>query len=165
MPVAAGRNARLRRRRDQLDGDAVILGQRAERQEQLGRGEPTAMTTIRKGRLRDMVGTVGTPAPCAIRDHFASTCGKPAGRRASRGDHGHESAVCADLGGTPALDTRVVRTPPPRSHHEVERQEKLVDVAQFTLGGTFFTAVAALTGAVMAVGFVVLTGIDRLRHH
>lgn len=46
-----------------------------------------------------------------------------------------------------------------------ERQEKLVDVAQFTLGGTFFTAVAALTGAVMAVGFVVLTGIDRLRHH
>ena len=46
-----------------------------------------------------------------------------------------------------------------------ERQEKLVDVAQFTLGGAFFTAVAALTGAVMAVGFVVLTGIDRLRHH
>ena len=46
-----------------------------------------------------------------------------------------------------------------------ERQEKLVDVAQFTLGGTFFTAVAALTGAVMAVGFVILTGIDRLRHH
>lgn len=40
-----------------------------------------------------------------------------------------------------------------------ERQEKLVDVAQLTLGGTFFTAVTALTGAVMAVGFVVLTGI------
>ena len=46
-----------------------------------------------------------------------------------------------------------------------ERQEKLVDVAQLTLGGAFFTAVAALTGAVMAVGFVVLTGIDRLRRH
>ena len=46
-----------------------------------------------------------------------------------------------------------------------ERQEKLVDVAQFTLGGAFFTAVAPLTGAVMAVGFVILTGIDRLRHH
>ena len=46
-----------------------------------------------------------------------------------------------------------------------ERQEKLVDVAQITLGGAFFTAVAALTGAVMAVGFVVLTGIDRLRRH
>ena len=46
-----------------------------------------------------------------------------------------------------------------------ERQEKLVDVAQITLGVAFFTAVAALTGAVMAVGFVVLTGIDRLRHH
>ena len=46
-----------------------------------------------------------------------------------------------------------------------ERQEQLVDVAQFTLGGAFFAVVAALTGAVMAVGFVVLTGIDRLRHH
>jgi hypothetical protein len=46
-----------------------------------------------------------------------------------------------------------------------ERQEKLVDVAQFTLGGALFTAVAALTGAVMAVGFVVLSGIGRLRHH
>ena len=46
-----------------------------------------------------------------------------------------------------------------------ERQQKLVDVAQLTLGGALFTAVAALTGAVMAVGFVVLTGIDRVRRH
>ena len=46
-----------------------------------------------------------------------------------------------------------------------ERQEKLVDTAQITLGGPLFIGVAALTGAVMAVGFVVLTGIDRLRHH
>ena len=45
-----------------------------------------------------------------------------------------------------------------------ERQEQLVDVAQFTLGGAFFAVVAALTGAVMAVGLVVLTAVDRLRH-
>lgn len=45
-----------------------------------------------------------------------------------------------------------------------ERQEKLVDAAQIMLGGPFFLVVSALTGAVMAVGLVVMTGIDRLRH-
>jgi hypothetical protein len=44
-----------------------------------------------------------------------------------------------------------------------ERQEQLVDVAQLTLGGAFFAIVATLTGAVMAVGYVVLTAADRLR--
>jgi hypothetical protein len=44
-----------------------------------------------------------------------------------------------------------------------ERQEQLVDVAQLTLGGAFFAIVATLTGAGMAVGYVVLTAADRLR--
>ena len=45
-----------------------------------------------------------------------------------------------------------------------ERQEQLVDTAELTLGGALLVAVSALTGAVMAVGFAVLTVVDRLRH-
>jgi len=46
-----------------------------------------------------------------------------------------------------------------------ERQEQLVDVGQYVFGGALFAAVAAVTGAVMLVGFLAVEGIDRLRHH
>jgi hypothetical protein len=46
-----------------------------------------------------------------------------------------------------------------------EQQEKVIDVGQYVFGGAFFAVVAALTSAVMAVGFVLIEGVDRLRHH
>ncbi len=46
-----------------------------------------------------------------------------------------------------------------------ERQEQLVDIGQYVFGGALFVAVAAVTGAVMAIGYVVIEGADRLIHH
>jgi hypothetical protein len=42
--------------------------------------------------------------------------------------------------------------------------EKALDVAEYTFGVPLFFAVSAVTAAVMGVGFVVITAIDRLRH-
>ena len=44
------------------------------------------------------------------------------------------------------------------------RKEHAVDVAEYTIGGPLFFVVSAATAAVMAVGFAVMTAIDRLRH-
>ena len=55
--------------------------------------------------------------------------------------------------------------PHPTSHHESRRQDKLFDVGQYAVAGPLFFGVAAVTSAVMLVGFVAITGIDRLRHH
>jgi hypothetical protein len=41
--------------------------------------------------------------------------------------------------------------------------EKTEDTAQYVVGGTVFTVVAALTAIVMAVGFPVMETIDWLR--
>jgi hypothetical protein len=46
-----------------------------------------------------------------------------------------------------------------------ERQEKIVDTAQLALGGPFYLAVSALVGAVMLVGYALITGVDRALHH
>ena len=46
-----------------------------------------------------------------------------------------------------------------------ERQEQIVDIGQYAIGGTLFFGVAAVTGAVMLVGFVAIEGVDRLIHH
>ena len=45
-----------------------------------------------------------------------------------------------------------------------ERQEQIVDVGQYVFGGALFFAVAAVTAAVMVVGFAAIEGIDRLLH-
>ena len=45
-----------------------------------------------------------------------------------------------------------------------ERQEQIGDVAQYAIGVPLFVAVAAATGAVMAVGFAAVEGVDRLIH-
>ena len=44
------------------------------------------------------------------------------------------------------------------------RKEQALDAAEYTFGGPLFFVVSALTAAVMAVGFAVMTVIDRLRH-
>jgi len=46
-----------------------------------------------------------------------------------------------------------------------ERQEQIIDRGEYWLGGTLFWGVAAVTGAVMLVGFVVLEGVNRVLHH
>ena len=46
-----------------------------------------------------------------------------------------------------------------------ERQEQIVDVGQYVFGGSLFFAVAAVTSAVMFVGFVAIEAIDRVLHH
>jgi hypothetical protein len=43
--------------------------------------------------------------------------------------------------------------------------EKTGDTAQYVVGGTIFTIVAALTAIVMAIGFPIMEVIERLRHH
>ena len=40
--------------------------------------------------------------------------------------------------------------------------EKLIDRAEYVFGVPLFAVVAAVTGAVMAVGFIVITGVQRL---
>jgi hypothetical protein len=45
-----------------------------------------------------------------------------------------------------------------------ERQEQIVDRGQYWIGGALFWGVAAVTGAVMLVGFVVLESVNRLLH-
>jgi hypothetical protein len=45
------------------------------------------------------------------------------------------------------------------------RKEHALDVAEYTVGGPLFFVVAAATAAVMAVGFAIMTAIDRLVHH
>ena len=42
--------------------------------------------------------------------------------------------------------------------------EKTEDTAQYVVGGTIFTVVAALTALVMAVGFPVVEAYEWLRH-
>jgi len=44
------------------------------------------------------------------------------------------------------------------------RKEHALDVAEYTIGGPLFLIVASATAAVMAVGFAIMTAIDRLRH-
>jgi len=44
------------------------------------------------------------------------------------------------------------------------REEHALDVAEYTIGGPLFFVVAAATAAVMAVGFAIMTAIDRLLH-
>jgi hypothetical protein len=46
-----------------------------------------------------------------------------------------------------------------------ERQEKAVDLAEYVFGGTLFWGVAIAASAVMWIGFVAITAIDRLLHH
>ena len=41
--------------------------------------------------------------------------------------------------------------------------EKTEDTAQYVVGGTIFTIVAALTAAVMAIGFPVMEAVQWLR--
>jgi len=45
-----------------------------------------------------------------------------------------------------------------------ERQEKIMDAGQLAFGAPLFAGVAAVTGAVMLVGFVVVTAVDRVMH-
>jgi hypothetical protein len=45
------------------------------------------------------------------------------------------------------------------------RKEHALDVAEYTVGGPLFFVIAAATAAVMAVGFALMTAIDRLVHH
>ena len=40
--------------------------------------------------------------------------------------------------------------------------EKMLDRAEYVVGGPLFFGVALVTGAVMAVGFVVITGIQHV---
>jgi hypothetical protein len=42
--------------------------------------------------------------------------------------------------------------------------ERAEDKAEYYIGGVIFSVVAALTGAVMAVGFVAIEGFNWLRH-
>ena len=44
--------------------------------------------------------------------------------------------------------------------HAIEKTE---DTAQYVVGGTIFTIVAAMTAVVMAIGFPVMEAIDWLR--
>lgn len=44
------------------------------------------------------------------------------------------------------------------------RKEHALDVAEYTVGGPLFFIVSAITAAVMAIGFVVMTAIDRALH-
>lgn len=44
------------------------------------------------------------------------------------------------------------------------RKEHALDVAEYTIGGPLFFVVGAATAAVMAVGFVVMTVVDRVLH-
>ena len=44
------------------------------------------------------------------------------------------------------------------------RKETALDVAEYTFGGPLFFVVAGATAAVMAVGFAVITLIDRVLH-
>ena len=44
-------------------------------------------------------------------------------------------------------------------------RDKTEDTAQYVVGGTIFTIVAALTALVMAIGFPVVEAYERLRHH
>ena len=44
------------------------------------------------------------------------------------------------------------------------RKEHAVDVAEYTIGGPLFFVVAGATAAVMAVGFAIMTAIDRVPH-
>lgn len=44
------------------------------------------------------------------------------------------------------------------------RKEHALDVAEYTLGGPLFFVVAGATAAVMAVGFAIITVIDRVLH-
>jgi hypothetical protein len=46
-----------------------------------------------------------------------------------------------------------------------ERQEQIVDIGLYAIGGPLFSGVAAVTGAVMLVGFVAIEGVGRLIHH
>ena len=46
-----------------------------------------------------------------------------------------------------------------------ERQEQIVDIGQAAIGGPLFFGVAAVTSAVMLIGFVAIEGVDRLIHH
>jgi hypothetical protein len=50
----------------------------------------------------------------------------------------------------------------PTSQESIMSTEKLLDRAEYVVGGPLFFGVAAVTGAVMAIGFVVTTGIQRL---
>ena len=43
-------------------------------------------------------------------------------------------------------------------------KDRALDVAEYTLGGPLFFIVAAATAALMAVGFGVVTVIDRVLH-
>jgi hypothetical protein len=42
--------------------------------------------------------------------------------------------------------------------------EETEDIAAYWIGGAIFTAVAAVTAAVMAVGFGAIEGVNWLRH-
>jgi uncharacterized alpha-E superfamily protein len=42
--------------------------------------------------------------------------------------------------------------------------ERAEDTAELYIGGVIFSVVAALAGAVMAVGFVAIEGVHLLRH-
>ena len=44
------------------------------------------------------------------------------------------------------------------------RKEHALEVAEYTFGGPLFFVVGAATAAVMAVGFAIMTAIDRLHH-
>jgi hypothetical protein len=44
------------------------------------------------------------------------------------------------------------------------RKEHALDVAEYTVGGPLFFIVSAVTAAVMAIGFAVMTAIDRALH-
>ncbi len=69
----------------------------------------------------------------------------------------------------PEQETRAARYWPYRVSHlkgvtMSRRKEHALDVAEYTLGGPLFFVVAAATAAVMAVGFAILTAIDRVLH-
>ena len=55
-----------------------------------------------------------------------------------------------------------------RFHHKgvimTRRKEHALEVAEYTFGGPLFFVVGAATAAVMAVGFAIMTAIDRLHH-
>ena len=44
------------------------------------------------------------------------------------------------------------------------RKEHALDLAEYTVGGPLFFVVAAATAVVMAVGFAIMTVIDRVLH-
>jgi hypothetical protein len=53
---------------------------------------------------------------------------------------------------------------PPKGVTMSRRKEHALDVAEYTIGGPLFFVVGAATAAVMAVGFVVMTVVDRVLH-